>query len=503
MEIKGKSKASRNIKKEEELKRRVLVGKRGGNSTPSQKWRYGLAHIDGTLVQDPSFLSTPLSVRKLGSILWEIQQPHLLVKMNKAEPRFNYSKDKGFLLPSPPDQAADDSSRHVAALKKQHNQSIAKNGDSIMFDSLEGCSSSMEISPCRHALHPKGRSGNAAYHFKTSTELLRVLNRIWSLEEQHASQISLVKSLKRELCRSKIQIKELQEEKIYKKERNGMEKLQIPEDSQSFFNAKIELERERKARTMLEDLCDEFAKEIKKYEIEVRSLKSKSRKDQMFEDPNDKLILHISEAWLDERMQMKAVEGSDNSDNETILGKLGSEIEEFLKSKKSVNGRRNHVRLLNQENKGAPRNEIVGECSNSGLHKQEEITESNPTMKKCQSERLPELPVFCSPNMQSKDKIYEVKESKGLEGRKSKHVSTRRSLFNGLIRSHTLSRGCKPNENEDKHTEQSFDRYNGPENLVEEKWASEETGHERPAEKPHASKDRLLKAKLPHAMKRG
>ncbi|CAH9097190.1 unnamed protein product [Cuscuta europaea] len=501
MEIKGKSKASRNIKKEEELKRRVLVGKRGGNSTPSQKWRYGLAHTDGSLVQDPTFLSTPLTVRKLGSILWEIQQPHLLFKMNKAQSRFNYSKDKGFLLPSPPDQAADDSSRHVAALRKQHNQSIAKNGDSILFDSLEGCSSSMEISPCRHVLHPKGRSGNTDYHLKTSTELLRVLNRIWSLEEQQASHISLVKSLKKELCRSKIQIKELQEEKkkIYKKGPNGMEKLQNPEDSQSFFNAKIEHERERKARTMLEDLCDEFAKEIKKYEIEVRSLKSKSRKDQMFEDPNDKLILHISEAWLDERMQMKAIEGSDNSDNETILGKLSSEIEEFLKSKKYVNGRRNHVPLLNQENKSAPQNEIVGESSNGGLHKQEEITESNPTMKKCQSERLPELPIFFSLNMRSKDKIYEVKESKGLEGRKSKHISTRRSLFNGLLRSHTLSRGCKPNENEDKHTEQSFDPLNGP----EEKGTSYKIGQEPPEKMPHASKDRLLKEKLPHEMKRG
>nr|GEU30369.1 transducin/WD40 repeat-like superfamily protein [Tanacetum cinerariifolium] len=55
----------------------------------------------------------------------------------------------------------------------------------------------------------RGANGETSYSLKTSTELLKVLNRIWSLEEQHAANINLIRALKRKLDMSRAKIKEL------------------------------------------------------------------------------------------------------------------------------------------------------------------------------------------------------------------------------------------------------------------------------------------------------
>eukprot|EP00268_Persea_americana_P018387 TRINITY_DN19147_c0_g1_i1.p1 TRINITY_DN19147_c0_g1~~TRINITY_DN19147_c0_g1_i1.p1 ORF type:complete len:527 (-),score=123.57 TRINITY_DN19147_c0_g1_i1:568-2148(-) len=226
----------------------------------------------------------------------------------------------------------------------------------------------------------KGRYGDAGFSLKTSTELLKVLNRIWSLEEQHASNVSLVKALKTELDHARAQIKDLiqerqadqqeiedlmkqiAEDKLIKKSkeqekikaavqsardelederklRRRSESLhrklarELSEVKLAFSKALKEVERERKARVLLEDLCDEFARGVGEYEQEVRVLKHKS--DNEHDEKNDRLILHISEAWLDERMQMKVAEvRGDPDEKEMIIDKLGCEIETFLQAAK-------------------------------------------------------------------------------------------------------------------------------------------------------------------------
>ena len=75
-----------------------------------------------------------------------------------------------------------------------------------------------QVAPYNHvnpisSLEFKGWITESSRNPKTSRELLKVLNRIWSLEEQHASNISVVKALKMELELSWAQVKELQQEK--------------------------------------------------------------------------------------------------------------------------------------------------------------------------------------------------------------------------------------------------------------------------------------------------
>lgn len=226
----------------------------------------------------------------------------------------------------------------------------------------------------------KGRIGESQYSLKTSTELLKVLNRIWSLEEQHASSISLIKALKTELDHTHVKmkellrqrqadrhemddlIKEIAEDKLVRKNkeedrikaaiqsmrdelenerklRKRSESLHrkfardLSETKSSLVNALNEMERERKSRMLLEDLCDEFARGIKHYENLMHGLKQKSDRIDTGRADRDGLILHISEAWLDERMQMQQEHNSDF--RKSVVEKLQLEIESFLEAKRN------------------------------------------------------------------------------------------------------------------------------------------------------------------------
>ncbi|XP_021668638.2 uncharacterized protein At5g41620 isoform X2 [Hevea brasiliensis] len=283
--------------------------------------------------------------------------------------------------------------RHIAASLIQHHRSIERSNRALQPVSPASYGSSMEVAPYNPSATPnssldfKGRIGEPNYSLKTSTELLKVLNRIWSLEEQHACNMSLIKALKMELEHARVRIKELlrdqqadrheiddlmkqiaedklvrkskeqdrlhaaiqslrdeleDERKLRKRSESLHRKLarEISEVKSSFSNAVKEMEKERKSRRLLEDLCDEFAKGIKDYEQEVHVLKPKSDKDWIGRADDDHLILHISESWLDERMQMRLEEAQHGfSENNSIVDKLGFEIETFLKAKQMANSK--------------------------------------------------------------------------------------------------------------------------------------------------------------------
>ncbi|KAJ1414677.1 hypothetical protein SESBI_18616 [Sesbania bispinosa] len=283
--------------------------------------------------------------------------------------------------------------KHVKPSHVQHHRSVERNDCALQPVSPASYSSSMEVAPDDH-LNPisslgfKGRIGESSCNPKTSKELVKVFNRICCLEEQYVSNIAAAKALKMELDHSQAQVKELlQEKQMNKQEMKSLMK-QMTEDKlvrknkehdkikaavqsvkeeiederrlrkhseslhrrlarelsevkSSFCGSLKDLERERKARILLENLCDDFAKGIRDYEHEVRSLMQNGEKGQVKGDSLDKLILHISEAWLDERKQMKLVQaGNDLPEKDSIVDKLGVDIETFLRAKRSIDLRR-------------------------------------------------------------------------------------------------------------------------------------------------------------------
>ncbi|KAF3439916.1 hypothetical protein FNV43_RR18194 [Rhamnella rubrinervis] len=413
METKEKGGAKKQGLMVKKLKRGILVGKRGGPCTPPPTWRLEFSaeekHNDNNIKPIAEFLDfrtkQTVSARKLCANLWEVLPHHYhqtpLAKMSKAPPRLRRQRHKNNVselpthlldIPSSPPHDQPTTARCLGRNASQLIQrygSVDRNNHALQPLSPASYSSSMEVAPFKPALTPssslnfKGRMGDSSCSLKTSTELLKVLNRIWSLEEHHASNMSLVKALKMELDHSQAKIKELlQEKQLERREMDDLMK-QVTEDNlirqnkeqdrikavvqsiqdelederklrkhseslhrklarelsslnSSFSNALRELERERKARILLENLCDEFAKGIKEYEQEVRSLKHKPEKDRSSMENPDRLVLHISEAWLDERMQMDNI-----AEKNIVIDKLGFDIETFLQAIRAMEFRKN------------------------------------------------------------------------------------------------------------------------------------------------------------------
>ncbi|RZR96924.1 hypothetical protein BHM03_00026017 [Ensete ventricosum] len=349
------------------LRRGVAVGKKGGLCTPVPTWKLGDTGSADADAGEPKRSS--VSARKLGANLWEIQDLMPVSAMNRRGAKIRRHGD-GKALDDGPGRSAvrhEDLVRFFALVAR--------------FDVLVVIAAISEAITPSSSVNLKGKLGEAGYSLQTSTELLKVLNRIWSLEEQHSCNVSLVKALKVELEHAQARIQELmQEQHVYRHEMDDLMK-QVAEDklirknkeqqkikaavesirdelederhlrrrseslhrklgkelsevNAAYMKAVKDLERERKTNSLLEDLCDEFAKAVTDYEQEVRELKQKSQV--ACDHKVDRLVLHISEAWLDERVQMNIAEAQgDLAEKTTITDRLSSEIESFLRARRS------------------------------------------------------------------------------------------------------------------------------------------------------------------------
>ncbi|RWW33972.1 hypothetical protein GW17_00001285 [Ensete ventricosum] len=336
------------------LRRAISANTRGGLCTPVPSWKLeepGPSDPDKAQPQRRS-----VSARKLGAGLWEIQDVLTMSAAGRRGARIRRHRRDG--------KALEDGIGPSHMLG--HEDLIAPFNLSITR---------------RSAVDLKDKFGDPGYGLRTSTELLKVLNHIWSLEEHNESNASLVKALKGELehARARIQelmqeqhacrgemdhlMKQVTEDKIIRKEkeqqrikavmqsirdelederrlRKRSESLhrklgkELSEAKTALMKAAKDLENVRKTNGLVEDLCDEFAKGIRDYEHEVRQLKQRSVK--ACDHKVDRLVLHISEAWLDEREQMKIAEAQGDFANKTMVtDRLRSEIEAFIQASRS------------------------------------------------------------------------------------------------------------------------------------------------------------------------
>ncbi|CAA7397390.1 unnamed protein product [Spirodela intermedia] len=187
----------------------------------------------------------------------------------------------------------------------------------------------------------KGRPG---YGFKLSTDLLRAFDRIWALEEHHASSLSLVKKLGLELEQAQACVQELLQENQSEGEAVLSVRDQLHEErrrrrrseslrrklAREFSDLKSvylrslrDLESEKKAHEGLAEFCDELAEGIREYE-ELRELRRSDGGAAGHGRCRRHLVLQVSEAWLDARRQAKLarVRGGD----------LAGEVEGFLQA---------------------------------------------------------------------------------------------------------------------------------------------------------------------------
>ncbi|XP_022735127.1 uncharacterized protein LOC111288486 [Durio zibethinus] len=92
-------------------------------------------------------------------------------------------------------------------------------------------------------------------------------------------------------------------------------------------------EKERKARELIEEVCDELAKEIGEDKAEVEAIKRVSMKLQEEVDEERKM-LQMAEVWREERVQMKLIDAKVALEERySQMNKLVADLESFLKSR--------------------------------------------------------------------------------------------------------------------------------------------------------------------------
>ncbi|KAH7293372.1 hypothetical protein KP509_28G022900 [Ceratopteris richardii] len=195
----------------------------------------------------------------------------------------------------------------------------------------------------------------------TSNELFKVLNRVWTLEEQHKSSVLEVNSLKAELEMAWLQVKELTAQQISHKqdlenltnkfineriewqqaeqervktvqalqkklqdetmEKNELNLLyrkvtkELTDVKELLMKTLQDLDRERKARELMEDICDALTKEMG----EEKAGLGASELTKLFEE--------------EERRQIKLTEDEfEDHENNTALNNLQAKLDRFLKT---------------------------------------------------------------------------------------------------------------------------------------------------------------------------
>ncbi|KAL9228603.1 hypothetical protein vseg_004162 [Gypsophila vaccaria] len=210
-----------------------------------------------------------------------------------------------------------------------------------------------------------------------SKELVKVLYRIMSQEEQQSSRLTLVSALRVELDRARLQVDQLiQEQRFYcnqmdtllkdfaeekaawkskekqkikeaisslareveieKKLRRQAERmnkklgLELAETKTHFSRVMKELDGERRAREILEQTCDELARGIGEERVEVEELKKESEKARE-EVEKERQMLQLADVLREERVQMKLSEARyEYEEKNAALERLRNELGVYL-----------------------------------------------------------------------------------------------------------------------------------------------------------------------------
>ncbi|VVA97252.1 unnamed protein product [Arabis nemorensis] len=306
------------------FKRAIVVGKRGGSTTPVPTWRLmgrspspasslrasGALHGSspapshcGSKTGKVVASAAPVSARKLAATLWEMNEmPSPRIVEEKAK-LTNRKSRKERIAPLPPPRSVRSGSLPPHLSDPSHSpvsERMERSGtgsrqrrasSNVQKLRLGDCNagardpisngSFMDIETRSRAETPTGSTVGVKTRLKdcsnaltTSKELLKIINRMWGQEDRPSSGMSLVSALHSELERARLQVNQLIHE--HKPENNDIsylmkrfaeEKAAWKSNEQEVVEAAIEsvageLEVERKLRRRFESLNKKLGKEL-------------------------------------------------------------------------------------------------------------------------------------------------------------------------------------------------------------------------------------------------
>ncbi|KAK9290091.1 hypothetical protein L1049_008255 [Liquidambar formosana] len=414
------SSSSSSIVQNYRFKRAILVGRRGGSTTPVPTWRLmGSSRSPASalrIAESPKYppsksgeKSKPVSARKLAATLWEMNEvpsPSLRGKdrvvvdekrvRGAGRERVPRERHSGSLPPhlsdpshSPISERMDRSgtgSRRGRASSISQRFRLTEHNIGIL-DSLSSASV-MEIETRSRAQTPTASTVGVRTRLKdvsnalmTSKELLKIINRIWGHEDQPSSSMSLISALHAELERARLQVNQLVQEQrsdqneinylmkcfaeekaawkskeqevieaaiesiageleVERKLRRRFESLnkklgrELAEMKASLLKAVKDLESEKRAREIMDQVCDNLARDVGEDKVAVEELKRESAKVRE-EVEKEREMLQLADVLREERAQMKLSEAKYQLEEKNAAAdKLRNDLDAFLRTKK-------------------------------------------------------------------------------------------------------------------------------------------------------------------------
>ncbi|KAL0900370.1 hypothetical protein Bca101_084331 [Brassica carinata] len=337
------------------FKRAIVVGKRGGSTTPVPTWRLmGRSPSPAASSSSPGrappsqcgsktgkvSAAAPVSARKLAATLWEMNEmpsPREEATMTSRKGR----KERIAPLPPPPPPRSARSGSLPPHLSDPSHSPVSERMERSGTGSRQRRASStvqklrlgdqnveardrfsnasfMDIETRSRAETPTGSTVGVKTRLKdcsnaltTSKELLKIINRMWGQEDRPSSSMSLVSALHSELERARLQVNEvIREHKpenndiAYLMKRFAEEKAAWKSHEQEVVEAAIEsvageLEVERKLRRRFESLNKKLGKELSDTKAAlmkaVKEIENEKRARVMVEKVCDELARDISE----------------------------------------------------------------------------------------------------------------------------------------------------------------------------------------------------------------
>ncbi|CAN6557292.1 unnamed protein product [Malus baccata var. baccata] len=425
----GSSSSSSSLVHRYRLKRAILVGKRGGSSTPVPTWKTVSAaaaarspcvatmmsnggkeddematvqqqrrpaskHGGGSSGKEKEVVS--VSARKLAATLWEINEQEQTALRKKASKVAQFPSLAGSLPPKLSDPSFTPISerrngsgnagrqRGLSAVSRKlplnHYQmgGFQTHTSSASLTQLKDQSC---VKPDRNCIHGfKTCLKDVSSGLSTSKELVKVITRVSGLEEQHSLSTTLLSALRVELDRARIQVHQMireqrsncneieylvmklakekaawkskEQERIHaaiacvaaeleveKKLRRQTERLnkkigkELADKEAALLKATKELEREKRAKEIFEQVCDELATGLGEDRAQVEELKRESEKVRE-EVEKEREMLQLADVLREERVQMKLSEAKYHfEEKNAIVEQLKNELEAHLISK--------------------------------------------------------------------------------------------------------------------------------------------------------------------------
>ncbi|KAJ6346434.1 hypothetical protein OIU78_008966 [Salix suchowensis] len=372
------SSSSSSVVQKYRFKRAILVGKRGGSTTPVPTWMTSSKSPTSAMLNAESTKCTPprngskakeisVSARKLAATLWEINgMPSPRVKKDLEDKKEFRSREKVARLPHLSDPSYTPFSERMEKSRGHRRRTSAVTKRLQLTDYHLGGLDSASSDSLMEAIesHPKGKSRTIGFKtclkdvsdgITTSKELLKVLNHVIKEHRSNHNEIEYLikhfeeekaawKSKERDRIRNAIACiaEELEVERKLRWQTERLNKKlgkELADTKISLSKAVKELESEKRAKEVLEQVCDELARGIGEDRAAAEEMKKESAKMRE-EVEKEREMLQLADVFREERVQMKLCEAKYHfEEKNAAVDRLRNELETYLKEKAgAVNG---------------------------------------------------------------------------------------------------------------------------------------------------------------------